>query len=103
MMECLELSCTPVAEDCAQVGSDGYSEKARRECKALIGQLRRMFGEEPGSARLTVKGNAHDFGTYYEVAVKFNENDEEACDYAYKLERGLPEYWDAKAKEELGV
>ena len=100
-MDSLELSSAPVGENCAQLGSDGYYEKAQKECKAFIKQLRRQFGNEPTGARLCIKANAHDFGSYYEVACKFDPQYEEAIEYAYKLEANLPEEWDEEAKKEL--
>lgn len=100
-MDSLELSSAPVGEECAQLGSDGYYERAKKECNAFIRQLRREFGDEPTGARLYVKFNPHDFGSYYEVACKFDENSQEAIEYAYNLEANLPENWDEKAKVEL--
>jgi hypothetical protein len=100
-MDSLELSPTPVGEECAQVGAENYHAMARKECNAFIKQLRRQFGVEPYGARLYVKSNPHDFGSYLEVACKFDENEEEAVEYAYKLESNLPENWDEEAKLEL--
>lgn len=100
-MDILELASAPVGEECAQLGSDGYYERAKRECTAFIRQLRREFGDEPVGARLYVKSNAHDFGSYYEVACKFDPQYEKAVEYAFKLEANLPENWDEKAKVEL--
>lgn len=100
-MDYLELSSSPVGENCAQLGTDGYTEKARKECNAFIRQLRREFGQEPVGARLYVKSNPHDFGSYYEVAVKFDETNEAAVEYAFKLEAHLPERWDDEANLEL--
>ena len=100
-MDSLELSSAPVGEECAQLGSDGYYEKAHKECKAFIKQLRRQFGQEPMGARLYVKSNPHDFGSYYEVACKFDSDNQEAVEYAYKVEAELPEEWDEEAKLEL--
>jgi hypothetical protein len=100
-MDSIEIGSSPAEEPCAQVGSDNYYEMAHRECRALIRQLRRKLGQEPPGARLYIKSNPHDFGTYYEVACKFNENDEAATEYAYKCESECPQNWDEKAKEEL--
>jgi hypothetical protein len=100
-MDSLELSSAPVGEECAQLGSDGYYERAQKECKSLIRQLRRQFGNEPVGARLYVKSNPHDFGSYYEVACKFDENSQEAIEYAYNIEANMPENWDAVAKAEF--
>ena len=97
----ITIGSSPAGEDCAQVGSDNYAARARRECNVFIKQLRRQFGEEKGSARLAVKGFPHDFGTYYEVVCFYNDEDETGTDYAFKLEGAPPETWDDEAKRAL--
>jgi len=98
------FGCTPVDEDCQQVGMPSYDpQKARAECKAFIHQLRRQFGNEPFGAMLKIKSSLHDFGQYLEVSCMFEENEEEAVNYAYKIEANLPENWDDEAKKELGL
>ena len=103
MRDYIAIGSSPVDEDCAQVGSTEYDyyERAKRECTAFIHQLRRQFGEEPPSARLSVKSFSHDFGTYYEVVCYYDDEDEESMDYAFKLEAETPNEWDEKAKLEL--
>jgi hypothetical protein len=103
MKEVLELCCSPVYEDCAQVGSEDYYVQVKKECRALINQLRRQFGNEPPGCILFIKSNSHDFGTYHEVAAKFDDNNEEAIEYAYKIESNLPLRWDEEAKKELNL
>ena len=103
MRETLELSPTPVDEQCEQIGPNYRPEIARAECRAFIGQLRRMFGEEPAGATLKISSNPHDFGTYYEVAVRFDDENDAAVEYAYHLESNLPEQWDDTARRELGL
>lgn len=103
MMEDLYLGENPADEDGAQVGQPDYMEKARKETRVFIGQLRRQFGNEPDGARLYVKSNPHDFGTYLSVNVSYNEKSEEATDYAFKLEGEFPEKWDDEARKELGI
>jgi hypothetical protein len=99
----LFLGSTPAEEDCAQVGSDDYARRARKECAAYIAQLKRQHGEPPNGARLKIKANPHDFGTYYEVVVVFDDQFPEAVTYAFDLERIDCPTWDDKAKEELGL
>lgn len=99
----INIGPSPCGEDCAQLGSDGYAEKARKECNAFREQLRRQFGPEPEGAELRVKGERHDFGTYYEVVCYFWDNNEKAMEYAFKLEGETPELWDAEAKAALGL
>lgn len=101
-METLTIGSVPYAEPCAQVGSEDYARRARAQCKAFIAQLERSFPCPcPDKAWLFIKSNPHDFGTYYEVEVKFDQRDAQAEDWAYMLEAGAPEYWDAQAREEL--
>lgn len=102
-METLEIGATPYEEDCYQVGTDNYAEKARIQCGAFIAQLKRLFGEPPEGARLYVKSNPHDFGSYYEVAVKFDENNEAAVTWAYNVEGNCPPKWDTEALKVPGV
>ena len=102
MQDCLDLGSSPSHEDCAQVGRDDYYELARRECRAYIGQLRRLLGDEPEGARLSVKSNPHDFGTYLSVVVFFDGDNPAALDYAYRCETGA-ESWDEQARLELNA
>jgi hypothetical protein len=57
----------------------------------------------PESFALIVKGSPHDYGTYYEVAARYNDNDEVACDLAYEVEEISPLHWDEEALKELGL
>ncbi len=95
----LTLGSTPCGEDCASVGADDYYERMKIEAKAYIAQLKRMFPLwEEKNVRFVNKGHAHDFGTYHEIAVVFDDNDESAVDYAYEIDNGLPEAWDTIAQ-----
>lgn len=91
--ECIELGSTPADEDCAQVGSENYEERARAECERYIALLRTKFGTEPETARLAIKGFPHDFGRYYEVVCYFDDGNEVATEYAYLLESKAPTTW----------
>lgn len=97
----ISICSSPTNESCAQVGSDNYFTQSQKELKAFINQLRRKFGKEPGTAYLKIKSFPHDFGTYHEVVCYYNDEDEEAINYAFKLESETPEYWDEEAKKEL--
>lgn len=101
MRDCLDLGPVPSGEDCAQVGSEGYDARARRECRAYVAQLRRTLGEEPPGARLSVKSHPHDFGTYWSVVCLYDADDEAAADYAFKCESHGPQSWDQQARAEL--
>jgi len=95
------IGSSPYDEPCAQLGREGYHEQARQECRALIGQLRRMFGPEPDGARLYLNRNQHDFGVYLTVECAYAADVEKAAGYAFMLEAKLPARWDAQALREL--
>ena len=99
--EKLYLGPTPAEESCAQVGLPNYRERALKECRAYLRQLVRVFGEPPAGARFALTSEAHDFGTYYEVVVQYDVQDEVASAFAFRVEANLPDEWDVQAREEL--
>jgi hypothetical protein len=101
MRDYIELGPAPCCETPAQMGTADYYEKAPKECRAYINQLRRIFGPEPEGARLSSKSFSHDFGDYREVVVYFDDSYSESIEYAFRLEGDLPEEWDEEAKREL--
>lgn len=101
MQDYLNLENTPIEEKCVQVSRDkDYYMAMRAECRAFKHQLERMFPDMHG-AYLTIKSFPHDFGTYCEVCVVYNDENEEAMGFACELESNLPETWDDEAREEL--
>jgi len=101
MTDYIEIGLTPHGEQCAQVGDPDYSERARLECLAYMGQLRRTYPEKCEKVRLKRQAFPHDFGYYYEVVAIFREDDEAAAAAAIFLQDNAPEYWDAEAIEYL--
>ncbi len=100
--ETLELGTTvPIDEPCAQVGSDNYSANSRKEAQAFIKQIIRQHGQPPAGVSLSTKNNPHDFGSYLDVVIKFDEDNEAASNYAYGVENDLPYNWDDEALKEL--
>ena len=67
----LYIGESPWDETCAAVGSDMYPVNARKECQRFIEQIRRHYGSEPEGARLYIKSNPHDFGSYLSVECDF--------------------------------
>ena len=94
----IDLGPVPAMEDCAQVGRDGYWEQARRECRAYVNLLRRTMGAEPEGARLSVKSNEHDFGTYLSVVCFYDPSVSGSVDYALRCESEGPAHWDEEAR-----
>lgn len=89
----VDIGSTPSGEDCAQVGSEDYERIGRAECQRFIECIRKVVGTEPPGASLAVRGNPHDFGTYYEVVCYYDDGDLPAMEYAYRCEAEAPEYW----------
>jgi hypothetical protein len=112
MKESINIGATPAEEDCEALGPNYDVAKAKRECRAYINQLRRWLiaqghgeklarVESEGAFRLYTKANAHDFGTYHEVEVKIEGDNEEAVELAYLIDGSGPREWDDEAKKEL--
>jgi hypothetical protein len=94
-MNILEIGGTPAEEDCAQIGPDqpaGGPANNKLECEAYIVALRRQYGDEPDGSRLFVKSNSHDYGTYREVAYRYDFTQEAHRAYAERVENGL-RFW----------
>jgi hypothetical protein len=100
-MDYLVFDPVPLDEECTQVGCENYYQKSRKEAKALIGQLKRQFGEPPFGCKFKIKSNPHDFGDYISVNIEFDDNNEECVNYAYNIEENFPYNWDEIAKKEL--
>ena len=112
MSDYFTLGSTPCAEPCAQVGRDNYHDQSRIESRVYLHQLQRVVAEIAGISMdsddfitkyetftLRVKSFPHDFGSYKEVSVIFD--DEASAKLACMLEDSLPENWDAEALKEL--
>jgi len=101
MNDFIDVGSAPACEDCAQVRSPDYDDRARRECWAYVNQLRRMFGPEPDGAYLSVRSNPHDFGTYLSVTCSYEKTYPASVDYAFRCESEGPGEWDEQARQEL--
>ena len=97
MKDYIELGPTPCNEDCSQVGSDGFTKANIRECRIFKKQLERAFP----TATFQVKSFHHEFGTYREVVVVFDDQDETSEALALEVEGNIPVDWDNEAKREL--
>ena len=79
----------------APVGDPDYARNAKLECKAYVEAIRKVCGKEPEGAKLTIKGQEHDFvERYYEVAVIYDGNNQAAAEYAAKVDREAPGAWE---------
>ena len=101
-MQYIEIGPVPGEENCAQVGSPDYTEASLRECKVLRRMLDRLFPVPEGLPVAYVsRTHPHDFGSYREVCIRFDEANRQAVAFAYAVERAVPAAWDATARFEL--
>ena len=103
MNDYLTISSVPLDENCAQVGDDNYEKQSRKESRAFVNQLLRVFGEPPMGAYIVPKSFPHDFGSYVEVCVVYDTENEVAEDFAFSVENAIPSEWDNEARKELGI
>lgn len=93
-MEYMELGPVPCNESCAQVGSDEYQDRAKAECRRYKALLEKTCPVPEGvEASYAIKRFPHEFGSYYEVVVKYNPNNEAACNFAFEVEGNTPHTW----------
>ena len=99
----MEIGPTPCEESCAQVGIENYRIIASKEMDVYINQLNRKF-EDIADENHIVFGKKwfnHDFGSYGEVVVYYDESDENSVQAAFHIESNLPYNWDEEALIEL--
>ena len=120
MNDFINIGPVPCEEECAQVGSPDYSNRAHKELIAFKHQLERMFPD----GHFGIKWFPHDFGSYGEVVAYFGDPIEDFVDddldeygdegissdnrsketkAAYEAESNMPKFWDDEALEELGL
>ena len=104
MRDYLDLAPVPIDEPCAMVGSYDYHARARAECFAFCGQLKRAFPEAlAAGVTFRIKSNHHELGSYLEVQACFDDENEEQTEWAYLIENELPEAWDDQARAQLAA
>lgn len=101
MIDYLEIPSTPLDEKCVQVGEENYYAMSLVEVRVMKDFLLRKFGQPPAGAYFACKRVNHDFGSYPELRIYFDENDQEASKYAYDLDSNIPAQWDAVALRKL--
>jgi hypothetical protein len=101
MKEKFSLGTTPHDEPCIQMGDSNYRRNSNLECLALIAQLRRERGPEPSGASYKITSNSHDFGNYLDVEIEFEEDNEEAVEFALMIESEIPAKWDSQSLDFL--
>lgn len=107
MMDTYTLGATPAEEKCAQTKDADYHERARVECQVYRRQLLRMYKEAhggsdlPDGCSLRITNHSHDFGTYHEVGIRYNDENERAVNAMFWFDANMPGQWDEEARKEL--
>lgn len=99
----IAVGSAPVDEECVQVGTPNYAERAQLQCSYLKKVIGDALGSPPPGVFLEVWGFCHDFGTYYEVVCSFDPDNKEAREYARLCESAAPAAWPEQIREELGL
>lgn len=102
MRDYMTLGSTPCDEPCEQLGAQYDEAKARNEVTVYCKQLVRQF-EECDRVMFGIRRQSHDFGTYYEAAVYYDDADAIAMEQAFKVEGELPLQFDPEAREMLAA
>jgi hypothetical protein len=96
----VDLGPVPAMETASDAPKQPDLNKA--ECRIYKAMLERLHPvPQAMDAFYIVKANPHEFGTYREVGIKFNENDEAAGDWAWDMQDNGPDQWDEQARAEL--
>ncbi len=90
----IALGAVPARESAAQVGEVGYADRAVVECQRYVALLRHAIGPEPEGARLHIRPSEPDLGSYLEVVVEYDEEDNVARAYAIRCDREAPTRWE---------
>jgi hypothetical protein len=105
MLDYINLGSTPSDEDCAQVGSPDYQNRANKELDTYKAQLERMFPGWETHKNLKFKKMwfPHDFGSYGEIVITFDSDNELEAATAIEIEWNTPTSWDEEARKELNI
>jgi hypothetical protein len=96
--EQLELGSATFNEECVQISDPTYRVSAIWVCRHFIQAIRTCLEMEPDRAQLVFKAFLHDLGSYYEVVVKYDPEDEVPVEYAFKCEGKVFTTWDKMAR-----
>jgi len=102
MREYIEIGPCPCNEPAADIRDPEFARLNRDECQRFIQLIREVCGDEPEGARLGIRSNYHDFGTYREVVCYYDDDNEQAAEYAYHCEGDAPSNWDGSGGKRFG-
>ena len=94
MRDNYEIGSSPNEEECAQVGSDDYLVLAEKELERYKVMLEKRFPQaEEFRCKFIIKWFPHDFGSYGEVCISYNPEDNASNEFMLFVEGNLPAKW----------
>ena len=99
MREYLTLGGTPYSEDCVQVSNtEDYLPAMTKECYRFMKMLDKRFPIPVGvDAHFGIKSFSHDFGTYKEVCLFYEDTSYLNQAFASFVDDNIPETWTDEA------
>ena len=103
MKDYLFIDTTPTEEKCSQVGEEDYHAKARAEAKRMLAQIDKYYPlpELANMGYTTIATEHHDFGSYFQIKIVFDDECELSTNWAFSIEAdelGALRYWDDEIK-----
>ena len=95
----IDIGGAPASEPCAQLGQTPDFERINKlEVAAYRAAIIAQYGSPPAGCALVELRNPHDFGTYYTLGVRVDDDDATigaAADYLNAVEEGLGTWLEA--------
>ena len=93
-MEIIDLGSCPADENCVQVVHEGtYQSDMNAQASMYLNMLENRFPGKPEGCRFFIQRNPHDYGTYMDVGIKYDETIAACIEYAFFVEENLPFQW----------
>jgi hypothetical protein len=90
MKQYFELDPCPVEEDGAQVGHGTWLQLAA-EARRFKLQILAAYPPVNERCRVSIHWNSHDFGSYPEIRIWWDDSDEPSMEWAFKIEEDAEE------------
>jgi hypothetical protein len=89
----ISLGAVPARERFTPDGEVGDAQRALEECRRYVALLRDVIGPEPHGAELQIRRAAPERGSYLEVVVDYDSENNVARAYAIRCDREGPTTW----------
>jgi hypothetical protein len=90
----ISLGAVPARESFTPAGEAGGAQRARAECERYVALLRSAIGPEPHGAQFRIRRSEPERGSYLEVVVEYDDDDNVARAYAIRCDREAPTTWE---------